>query len=140
MPMQPKPISETSRPLLPSLRFCIVVFPSFSGIRKVGFVEVYDGSIAGTIRRGREDNAEALRTRRCAENFCAEFVNFGGNERVGRLPTVNRIAGVKKIKQTVFLSFCRVGWGNLKRQFDERTAKRHPPALAAGRRAAWIRA
>jgi hypothetical protein len=89
---------------------------------------------------GEKDNAEALRTQRDAEKCGAEIVNFEGNERRGRLLTVNRIAGVKKIKQTVFLDFCRVGWGNLNRQFDEGTAKRHPTALAAGRWAAWIRA
>src|SRR5580704_412320 len=30
MPMQPKPISDTSRPLFPSLRFCIGFFPSLA--------------------------------------------------------------------------------------------------------------
>jgi hypothetical protein len=47
--------------------------------------------------------------RRIDAHFLRIFGNFEGNEGANRSLTVNRIAGLEKIKQTVFFDFCRVG-------------------------------
>jgi len=50
------------------------------------------------------------------KHFDAQFARilrfFGGNDGVNGFPTVNRIAGLQKIKQTVFFNFPPVGWAN----------------------------
>jgi hypothetical protein len=47
--------------------------------------------------------------KRIDAHFLRIFGNFEGNEGANRSLTVNRIAGLEKIKQTVFFDFCRVG-------------------------------
>jgi hypothetical protein len=52
-------------------------------------------------------------------SFFKNFGNLEENVAVGGFLAVNRIAGLKKIKQTVFFDFCRVGLGNQIHKFDE---------------------
>jgi hypothetical protein len=57
-----------------------------------------------------EWGTETLR-RSFFEEFCEIFE---GNDAVGDFLAVNRIAGLEKIKQTVFFNFWRVGWAKPK--------------------------
>jgi hypothetical protein len=92
---------------------------------------VYAGSIEEEkAKREEKDSAEAQRTRRRAEKWATqnrdreEVYIFEGDSGAGRSLAMNRISRPKKIKQTVFFNFLRVGWQNQTQSVGEKARKR----------------